>query len=230
MTCETKTCRICTEELPLGCFYVNGTRIRTECKECTKKDRKQKYELNRDDFLERKRGYYRKNPKITNERNRRYYKKNREKMLAANKRYVKNNRDRVREANREKNKRYRKDPVYAFSWRVRRHARMFLKGEGEGVFRYLPYTRQELYDRLVSTLPSGYTEKDIADGSKLHIDHIRPVSSFNLTGKVDDEFLACWSLDNLQLLPAKENIRKGDSLDWQPPLEKGEQLGWRWIA
>ena len=43
-----------------------------------------------------------------------------------------------------------------------------------------------------------------------HIDHIRPISSFNITDYDCDDFKKCWSLDNLQPLWASENIKKGN--------------------
>lgn len=79
-----------------------------------------------------------------------------------------------------------------------------------GFFRHMPYTVDEFVDHLISTIPEGYSVKDAADGSVLHIDHIRPVSSFNLTGHVDDKFLDCWSLGNLRLIPAGENLQKSN--------------------
>lgn len=100
--------------------------------------------------------------------------------------------------------------------RTRIQAREAYRGahNAPGFFRHMPYTKDELVARLMSTLPEGYTAADACDGRKLHIDHIRPVSSFNLTGEVDAEFLACWALDNLQLLPAKDNLRKSNK--WSP--------------
>lgn len=129
---------------------------------------------------------------------RRYYKKNRKKLI---KKSIEDHKERLS-----------RDPAYALTCRTRRSIRKCLTiGRS---FSHLPYTKDELVARLKSTLPEGYTESDICDGSKLHIDHIRPVSSFNLSGEVDDEFLKCWSLDNLQLLPATENKNKSNRLDW----------------
>ena len=56
---------------------------------------------------------------------------------------------------------------------------------------------------------------------KLHIDHIIPVSVFNFTNDNHIDFFKCWSLDNLQLLPAKENLVKHNKLDisFQPSLQ-----------
>lgn len=44
-----------------------------------------------------------------------------------------------------------------------------------------------------------------------HIDHIRPLNSFNL--KIEQEFIEAWSLTNLQPLWAKDNLQKGSKYD-----------------
>jgi len=43
-----------------------------------------------------------------------------------------------------------------------------------------------------------------------HIDHKRPVSSFNFTSFDCEDFKECWSLNNLQPLWAEENFKKGN--------------------
>jgi len=45
-----------------------------------------------------------------------------------------------------------------------------------------------------------------------HIDHVRPLSSFNVIADdgVDwDEFQKCWAIGNLTAIPAEENLAKG---------------------
>jgi hypothetical protein len=43
-----------------------------------------------------------------------------------------------------------------------------------------------------------------------HIDHIVPISSFNITSCECDEFKKCWALSNLQPLWWYENLSKGN--------------------
>ena len=47
-----------------------------------------------------------------------------------------------------------------------------------------------------------------------HVDHIKPISSFNIQEIGDNEFIECWSLNNLQPLWGDENIRKSNKLDY----------------
>ena len=41
-----------------------------------------------------------------------------------------------------------------------------------------------------------------------HIDHIKPVASFDFTSMEDEDFKKCWALENLQPLKDTENMRK----------------------
>jgi len=82
------------------------------------------------------------------------------------------------------------------------------------------YTLDDLVKRLKKTMPEGYGWQDYLKG-KLHIDHIIPVSVFNFDKPEDIDFQNCWALNNLQLLPARENIIKSNKLDnpFQPALK-----------
>jgi 5-methylcytosine-specific restriction endonuclease McrA len=71
------------------------------------------------------------------------------------------------------------------------------------------YTAEDLIERLKSTIPNGHVWADYLKPGLLHIDHIRPLSSFNFQYINDPEIKKAWALENLQLLTAKENLRKG---------------------
>lgn len=74
----------------------------------------------------------------------------------------------------------------------------------------LGYTTADLVRHLRRTLPRKAKWDDFMAGT-LHIDHIIPRAKFDLTR--EDEVRACWSLSNLQLLPAVENGRKGAKVE-----------------
>jgi len=76
-------------------------------------------------------------------------------------------------------------------------------------FDYLPYTIDDLMKRLEEQFKDGMSWKNYG---KWHIDHITPDSHFRYKNPEDEEFRKCWSLDNLQPLWAKENIRKSNKL------------------
>jgi len=71
----------------------------------------------------------------------------------------------------------------------------------------LGYTKKELKNHLEKQFTNEMSWKDFRNG-KIHIDHIKPQSLFNL--KDINDIKECWSLDNLQPLWAKDNIRKSN--------------------
>jgi hypothetical protein len=68
------------------------------------------------------------------------------------------------------------------------------------------FTLEGLKSHLESQFQPGMTWDNYGEW---HVDHIRPVSSFYITSPCCDDFKKCWSLDNLQPLWAKDNLRKG---------------------
>ena len=77
-------------------------------------------------------------------------------------------------------------------------------------FALLGYTKNELKDYLESLFADGMSW----DNTHLwHIDHIRPISSFNFDSTEHPDFKKCWALDNLQPLWANDNLSKGDKWD-----------------
>jgi hypothetical protein len=49
-------------------------------------------------------------------------------------------------------------------------------------------------------------------GTYWHIDHKKPISTFNYTLPTDDEFQRCWGLDNLRPLEKDANLAKGNKI------------------
>jgi len=122
---------------------------------------------------------------------------------------------------RERNRR-RTDLKYNLNDRMTSSIRMALRGNKKGRKweDLVGYTLNDLISRLKVTMPEGYTWEDVL-GGKLHIDHIVPISAFNFTKPEHADFKHCWALDNLQLLPARENILKSNKLfkPFQPALQ-----------
>jgi len=86
----------------------------------------------------------------------------------------------------------------------------------------VPYTLEELTLHLQRS--TGLTDRVILNafwkyfyGEYYHIDHIRPIASFDkrdLQTIRSMEFRECWLLSNLQLLPNGENLKKGAKLNY----------------
>ena len=65
---------------------------------------------------------------------------------------------------------------------------------------------QELKEHLEHQFKEGMSWDN---RDKWHIDHIRPIASFNITANKCNDFKECWSLSNLQPLWANDNQSKG---------------------
>ena len=110
----------------------------------------------------------------------------------------------------------RKQPANLVRSRIAGQVRKALKYEGQAknnkTFTLLGYTKYELKAHLESyfTEKNGYSWDNM---DEWHIDHIRPVASFNFTTTECEDFKKCWALNNLQPLWATDNMSKGDKWD-----------------
>lgn len=140
-----------------------------------------------------------------------------------------------REYAREYQKKYRQEP--GRKERKREYMREYVakRRATDHAFYVLYLMRARTYKALKESIKSASTEEllgipastlqkywdaehgpDWRAGSDLHIDHIRPCASFDLIDPAQQRL--CFNYRNLQLLPATENIRKGDS--WSKEAEK----------
>lgn len=109
--------------------------------------------------------------------------------------------------------RKRKDWVLCrLSARMQQGIRRVMTGirRKDNVWKYLDFTPDELRERFTSLFYNSMSW-DNMDG--WHIDHIRPVSSFNFTSTDCEDFKKCWALENLQPLWAADNLSKGNKWD-----------------
>lgn len=74
-------------------------------------------------------------------------------------------------------------------------------------FNLLGYSKQEYIQHIENSLKDGMSFDNYG---LWHIDHIKPVSKFNLTD--ENELRKCWSLSNLNPLWAFDNLSKGSRL------------------
>ena len=112
------------------------------------------------------------------------------------------------DANRMMAWRTRYNAAFCINCRMRTAIKKALLGNKRGRRweSLLGYTLDDLVRHLSKSVPKGYKLADVF-GGRLHIDHIVPKSRFDVT--TDEGLRAAWSLPNLQLLPARENMRKG---------------------
>lgn len=158
-----------------------------------------------------------------------YYKKNKEKILDRYSKWSKENRDYLREyhtkwreENRDKVNKYRRDyeknkkdsdPSYKLSCYTRTAIYTCLKERNinkyKNTFDYLPYTLDELMGHLEKQFSNSMSWDNYGEW---HVDHITPMSKFNITSPEDESFQECWSLSNLRPLWGEENLSKGNKV------------------
>ena len=145
-----------------------------------------------------------------------YYINNKEELKLSSKKYYSNNKDKVklypsqtREAWRERQKERLLDPHERILSRLRSRIYYALNGKcksnktevliGCTVDFFLDYIKSKLVDQM--------TWEEVLSG-KIHIDHIRPCSSFNLESEEQQKL--CFHYTNLQPLWSEDNLKKSD--------------------
>lgn len=120
---------------------------------------------------------------------------------------------RVYQKNWMKNK-YKTDPIYRIKSHI--HVRMWyalfgqIERQHKRLEELLGYSIRNLKTHLEVQFLPGMTWENHGDW---HIDHKRPISSFNLYSYTCPDFKDCWKLDNLQPLWAKDNLSKYNKWD-----------------
>lgn len=148
------------------------------------------------------------------ENHKKWYNENKNKWREYIKDYREKNVDRIRKVKRTYEKtRKANDPIYKLISNFRTAIYQVLKEnnvEKNGhYFEVLGYTPEELISHLEKQFKEGMTWDNYGD---FHIDHIIPISSFNIKEIGDKEFMKCWSLSNLQPMWGEENIRKSNKI------------------
>ena len=163
------------------------------------------------------------------ESDKRHYLKNREKRLQYFSDWQKDNRDHLneyhqkwREKNIDKHREYKRkyekhrkdtDPLYRLVSNFRTAIYTVLKESNVDkyghYFDILQYTPDELINRLELQFKDDMSWENYGEW---HVDHIKPISSFDIKEIGDDEFMKCWSLDNLQPMWGEDNIKKSNKV------------------
>jgi hypothetical protein len=159
----------------------------------------------------------------------RNYQKHREKRLTYHKEWSENNReslnkyhkeyrekniDRIREVKRTYEKtRKHNDPIYKLINNFRTAIYQVLKEnnvqKNGHYFEILKYSPEDLIVHLERQFKDGMNWDNYGEW---HVDHVLPISRHNIQEIGDEEFMKCWSLNNLQPMWGEENIRKSNKI------------------
>lgn len=197
-------CKCKTEDQSKKYFVICQTKSSTcyRCEDCEHAKRRATWKKNKHKHLEHNRL-----------NNKAWYEKNRDLKKFKNKQWRLDNPEAVRTYHREYERVKRQDPIYRLNQAVSSALRRAISDKGGRKWQtVLGYSTADLKAHLEKQFKGGISWDNYGDW---HIDHIRPISSFDFTKRGD--FKMCWALSNLQPLWAKDNISKGAKL--QPQLE-----------
>ncbi len=118
--------------------------------------------------------------------------------------------DKINETRRKNlQKRRDEDPKYRVMMALHCRLYMAVKEKKGKTMELVGCSKDDLNKHLYSKFTEGMTWDNYGEW---HIDHIHPCASFNLEDPEDQK--KCFHWTNLQPLWAKDNISKGDRLDW----------------
>jgi hypothetical protein len=140
--------------------------------------------------------------------------KNREYLTEYHKQWRTENVDKWRKTKRDYEKnRKDSDPLYKLIanfrtaiWTVLKESNVDKYGHYFDVLQYSP-------EELINHLEKQFKDDMTWDNYGIwHVDHKSPITSFDIQEMGDEEFMRCWSLDNLQPMWGEENIRKSNKI------------------
>ena len=193
-----KVCSDCGKSLPanLQNFHYSKREkdgLRSKCKTCRSRDKKEYRDANRDAINAQSREYSSR-PEILN-----HLKKKRR-----TEEYRKRKRDREKDLRKI-------DPKYKLIHGMRNSFNRYIK-KNAGTFEYLGIDRDGFLNYIESQLLEGMTWDNygFVDGDRMagwHVDHIIPLCSFDFSDP--DAAYRAWHYTNLRPLWARDNMSKG---------------------
>lgn len=233
-----KHCKKCSTEKPLTEFYKNRQLLdghANDCKECVKERSRLWVAANKERHLENCKAYARANPEKRTATVKAWVEENRERSREIKAEWKKRNPETVNRHAREgarrnpekmaaRKKIYREaNPHIAREYQRKRRAGnvnqrvndamgnrfrdVLRSNKGGRSWKHLAgYDSHQLKAHLEVLFTDGMSWENYG---QWHIDHIRPVASFDFSTDLLGAVRACWALSNLQPLWALDNIRKG---------------------
>lgn len=207
---DSKVCFTCKEEKASSEFN-KDSRVKDglcfDCKECYNKRNNVRTKALGDDYIQKNRA-----------RASEYYKNNKEKVKDYQKQYNKDNHDKVSSRQLKYAKeRYHTDERFRMEQLLRKRFRValrrqFVEKKFKNTFDLLGISLDEFKAYFESKFTTDMTWARFLKG-EIHIDHVIPCASFDLTKKEEQE--KCFHYTNLQPLWAVDNLEKGARVDWQ---------------
>lgn len=225
----TKICSKCGIEKPLTAEYFyfrkDNNKFRNVCKVCVDLKNKNNYLEKKDYYLSYKKEWYEKNKELSVKEN---SIKNREHILKRKKEYREKNRDEINNKKRQWNKdkkehiinygrdyvknKKQSDPIYKLKNDIRKNfSSSFKRCSKNKTETFFSYTGIK-FNEYVLHLQNFELWNAFCNGENIHIDHIIPCSAYDFNNP--EEIKKCWNPENLRLITAEENLKKGESIDF----------------
>lgn len=208
---QFKVCTRCKQEKPIEefSFAANSRKYRRpRCKPCRVEVNREYAQKNKECIAKYSKEWRNIHAEKLKEKRQKYYAENKETILAQQKKYYQANKEKISETNKAYRKRQLESNVqYKLAHALRKRLHLAVKHEfksGSAVTD-LGCSIQELKIHLEKQFQPGMTWDNWSQ-TGWHIDHIEPLSSFDLTNR--EELLKACHYSNLQPLWAKDNLRK----------------------
>lgn len=225
-----KICRKCGEEKNIEDFHVgsrNKDGRQNVCKFCCKKERKKRYEENKDLEAERNKRYYEENKDKISKKQKDYADKNRDMISTYKKEYYQKNKE-IISPKIDKSKKRENDKKYRIKHKKEINLYFRELRQNNEKYRFTSNIRSRINQAFKVYSTTGKIMKSGGYGidyesifnylgpcpgvrEEYHIDHIFPLSAFNFDD-IEQVKLA-FAPQNHQWLKVEDNLSKGDRYD-----------------
>lgn len=210
--CLIKKCNKCGIEKNINEYYSNKygkNGLNSVCKTCKNKKLKEYYEKNKDKIKIVEKEYREKNKDKIGIRKKKNNIENPEKAKA----YREKIKPWMSEYMRKyKSERMKNDLEFKLRQTIGSRFRIDIKTQSvKKTCKMFAYTNIHVSE-YIDHFKKDPLWIDYMSGLDIHIDHIVPASAFDLKNSI--EIKKCYSLKNLRLLYAKDNMSKGNKIDW----------------
>lgn len=208
---SAKTCSGCGDSKPLDAFSRDRSKPdgrATRCKSCKSSASARHYADNAERIKERVRASWRMNRTARTATARKWAQRNPEKMAEYRNKWRSTNRDAERAAYAA----WQAERMGSGYFRLTRSVARGVWGalrrgkSGRKWQELVGYSVDDLRSHLEAKFAEGMTWENY--GSGWHVDHVRPIASFDFVARGDEAVRECWALSNLQPLWAADNLRK----------------------
>lgn len=209
-----KRCCTCNETKPKGEFAKSAStpdRLRKRCKACSNAANKKYREENPESYKISSRNWVLRNPDRVREKSARHYARDPEKGRTRSAKWRADNPEAARESGCKARNKRRAKPEVKVHDAIGSQLRSAIKhGKNRArSFVLLGYSLQDLMRHLERQMLKGMTWDNYGEW---HIDHIMPLSSFQIDSMDSPEIRHAWALSNLRPLWKSDNLSKADKV------------------